>query len=408
MTNVVKISNRFDFVESDLVLDEAIAPSENLMPVNSSVENIFLTGSTGFLGAFLLRDLLLNSTATIYCLVRAKCVDSAMVKIKNNFTKNKIAWDVEYDHRLMIVLGDLTEKSFGISDFLFAHLASEIDVVYHNAAIVNLIYPYDMLRVTNVLGSKDILRFSVTKKLKPIHYISTLYVFSKAEKVRSCIAENDDPDHYLDLHNGYCQTKRISEEIFNIARSRGVPVNIFRIGVVSGDSRNGVCAQNDMFWSIIKICIRMRKFPACNVSVSFSPVDIISDAVVKLSQKYTMGGKNFHLFNPNIFDFSDLQKLLSSCGFDVKIEDQSSWFDSLTKLEDPLASYLSSFIMLNNPSSDSDLAKQLSWIDMPRYFNVDSTMNELSKLGIDFPALSQAKTLLEKYLAFHSISSSLV
>ena len=53
----------------------------------------------------------------------------------------------------------------------------QIDIIIHAAAFVNLLYPYEVLKGTNVTGTKNILLFARSGKIKPVHYISTNSVF---------------------------------------------------------------------------------------------------------------------------------------------------------------------------------------------------------------------------------------
>ena len=55
--------------------------------------------------------------------------------------------------------------------FAFRYLLYEIDTVVHAAASVNLIYPYQALHGPNVLGTQNVILFSCTNKIKPLHYI---------------------------------------------------------------------------------------------------------------------------------------------------------------------------------------------------------------------------------------------
>jgi acyl carrier protein len=67
-------------LKAEAVLDSTIRP--NGIPYNPDIAptTIFLTGATGFLGAFLLYELLQQTQADIYCLVRAETIESGKKK----------------------------------------------------------------------------------------------------------------------------------------------------------------------------------------------------------------------------------------------------------------------------------------------------------------------------------------
>jgi myxalamid-type nonribosomal peptide synthetase MxaA len=90
-------------------------------------------------------------------------------------------WDDSFASRVRIVTGNLDRPRFGLSDEQFDSLASELDVIYHNGAMVNFVYPYHALKPVNVDSTQDVLRLASTGKLKPVHFISSLSVFMKGD-----------------------------------------------------------------------------------------------------------------------------------------------------------------------------------------------------------------------------------
>ena len=60
-----------DEIEAEITLDGDIVPSSTFRATDTP-GTIFLTGGTGFLGAFVIADLLRLTQARIYCLVRAE------------------------------------------------------------------------------------------------------------------------------------------------------------------------------------------------------------------------------------------------------------------------------------------------------------------------------------------------
>lgn len=88
---------------------------------------ILLTGATGFLGIFLLKELLEKTEATIYCLVRAKSRDEGLQKLE---AKNKQAsLNMQFKNRVEVVLGDLDQPNLGIDSATYKKL-SGISFVY--------------------------------------------------------------------------------------------------------------------------------------------------------------------------------------------------------------------------------------------------------------------------------------
>jgi L-aminoadipate-semialdehyde dehydrogenase len=102
---------------------------------------VFLTGATGFLGAFILNDLLAKRServAKVICLVRAKSSDDAMKRLEES-GQGRGVWDSKWhsEGKVEAVVGDLSEDNFGLSDLEWKRCAEQADVVLHNGAVVS-------------------------------------------------------------------------------------------------------------------------------------------------------------------------------------------------------------------------------------------------------------------------------
>lgn len=104
---------------------------------------VFLTGATGFLGAFVLRDLLrTDRVGKVFCLVRDASQDKATERLRQSSTGRGI-WDEEWikSSRLEVLCGDLDKAQFGLSSEVWNKVANETDVILHNGAFVGLTLP---------------------------------------------------------------------------------------------------------------------------------------------------------------------------------------------------------------------------------------------------------------------------
>jgi len=204
---------------------------------------IFLTGATGFIGLYLLQNLLEKTKAIIHCLVRAKEDDKGntsqlkeMVfqRVKANMLQNQI-WKDEYLDRLIMVIGNLESPNLGLEKAAFDELAQRIDLIFHCGALVHSLLPFSTLFKTNVVGTHTILQLACELKLKPVHYISS---FSVLNGIVGNSREEIDED--IDLNSGaipfdaYGKSKWIAEKLVLEARLRGIPITIYRLGLISG------------------------------------------------------------------------------------------------------------------------------------------------------------------------------
>jgi thioester reductase-like protein len=313
-------------LKAEAALDPEIRPNGTVSTqVAPRPERILLTGATGFLGSFLLSELLRHTRAEIYCLVRAPNVAESERRIRGSLEAYAL-WDEEHSSRIVPLAGDLSEPLLGLGDERFEELADEIDVVYHNGASVNWVYPYKALKSTNVLGTQEVLRLAARDGAKPVHFVSTLGVFPLVGKSDTgVVREDDDLDHGGSLYNGYTQTKWVAEKLVEIARARGLPVSVYRPSLIAGDSRTGAWNSDDITCKMIKSWVGLGNVPAVNTEMNLVPVDYVSRAIVRLSLQEGSLGKRFHLANSHTVKVDDMVSWIEAFGYPLKRIPYDRW-----------------------------------------------------------------------------------
>ncbi|MEG4011368.1 MULTISPECIES: non-ribosomal peptide synthetase family protein [unclassified Microcoleus] len=312
-------------INAEVVLDPAIRSTTRLSEPKTEPACILLTGATGFLGAFLLRDLLQQTQAEIYCLVRSADSESAKKRIQSSL-ESYLIWDESSSDRIIPIAGDLSQPLLGLSEEQFGVLASKIDVIYHNGAFVKFTYPYSVLKPPNVLGTQEVLRLASQSKLKPVHLISTISVFSAiGESGIKLVREEDELTPGEGLKGAYTQTKWVAEKLVEIARDRGIPVSIYRPGRISGDSKTGACNPSDLLYRLIAGCVQLGCAPDDDKLMNVAPVDYVSRAIVHLSSQKELLGKTFHLVNSQSFQMSELLGWICSMGYQIKRVSSETW-----------------------------------------------------------------------------------
>ncbi|MBE9120376.1 amino acid adenylation domain-containing protein [Tychonema sp. LEGE 07199] len=313
------------YINAEAILDPAIRPETAIFEPTAEPTRILLTGATGFLGAFLLRELLLQTQAEIYCLVRSDNAESAKKRIQSSLEYYSI-WDEHLHYRIIPIAGDLARPLLGLSEEQFGELASQIDVIYHNGAFVKFTYPYSVLKLSNVLGTQEILRLASQIKLKPVHFVSTISVFSSAGKSGvKAVGEQDELTLGEVLKGAYPQSKWVAEKLVEIARDRGIPVSIYRPGRISGHSQTGACNSSDSLYRLLAGCVQLGCVPDGNWMMNVAPVDYVSRAIVHLSRQKESIGKNFHLVNPHSFYLSELVGWIRSSGYPIERVCYETW-----------------------------------------------------------------------------------
>jgi amino acid adenylation domain-containing protein/thioester reductase-like protein len=327
-------SNVLSLFNSDTFLDPIIKPiTKNASSATLNIrKSIFLTGVTGFLGAYLLNDLYKLTSTKIYCLVRAKDMSEAKQRLKKTIEKYQLDNELPNDaDRVNIILGDLSKQNLGIEQSLFDKLATEIDDIYHCGANVHHIYNYETLRKTNVLSTLEIVKLAVNKKNKHVHYISTLSVITTAYRDLDKSIKEDfitESSVKLEKLNGYAQTKLASEIILGKAYKRGISVSIYRPSWIIGSMTSKYYdLENNHLLLLLKGCVQMKHAPKLNAKINILPVDFVSSLIVRISMNTQISNlKVFHLVNPFYVSWNKLIQKLSLCGIKISAVSPVFWY----------------------------------------------------------------------------------
>lgn len=260
-------------------------------------EGILLTGATGFVGRFLLAQLLGNTDATIYCLVRPHAGQSAASRLKATLKKWNL-WDDQFERRIVPVTGDIRRPRLGIDDRTYQLLGHRVDSIYDCATSMNHLETYAMAKAANVEGARELLRLATSGRPKIINYISTLGIFgATASDVMRVVDERSSIDHETYLSSqGYLASKWVAEKIFMTADERGIPCNIFRLGLVWADSQLGRFDELQNVYRVLKTSLLSQ----CGIEnyrygLPPTPVDYVARAIVFLANRHTGGHGIFHI-----------------------------------------------------------------------------------------------------------------
>ncbi|HLO47640.1 MAG TPA: amino acid adenylation domain-containing protein [Kamptonema sp.] len=389
-------------LQAEVSLDPEIRPSVPFSASVSEPKQIFLTGATGFLGSFLLYELLQQTPATIYCLVRASSIEEGKGRIKTNLERYGL-WDNNLSSRIIPVLGDLAHPNLGVTAKKFQFLASSIDVIYHSGAMINLIYPYKSLRACNVLGTQEILRLASQVKAIPVNFISTLDVFqSRTYLDREIVLENDPLQCIVDMDRGYALSKWIAEKLILEAKARGIPVIVYRPEMISGHSDTGVVQTNDLLSRFLKGLVQLKAAPDLNLNIHMIPVDYVSQAIVHLSLKSESLGKVFHCVNPSPLPFNNLIHQIRELGYSIEQIAYEKWLNLLLDLDITHGNALTPLISLLTENKKGKASYLEESLLNSQVFSSNNTLDGLRDTSIVCPPVN-AK-LIQTYFSYFTQS----
>jgi thioester reductase-like protein len=376
-----------DDIERDKILPENIEPSGKLSTKLSNPENVLLTGAGGFLGIFLLSELLTTTNAKIHCLVRKGEFESAARRLDATIKKFKLSDRISLSNRRIIAIpSDLGLDKFGLPMDQYKNMAEKVDIIYHCGAQVNTMASYNNLRGSNVLGTHEVIKFATHLQDKPIHYISTLSSAYLTDE-NGAFTEEFPTDTCGNLFGGYAISKWVSERLLTELKDRGMPVTIYRSGYISGDSETGITSLNDSLLMLIKGCVTLGYAPDMNEKITILPVDFVSKAIVKLSLASGDKSAVYHMDHPTGIMWSDLVLWLNEYGYNIKIVPMSEWKKMLhtIKQDNSLYPFLPYYLALPDDYNCPDV-------------RIEKAARALKRVGLFYPEIND--DLLNIYLDY--------
>ncbi|MFC8669213.1 amino acid adenylation domain-containing protein [Streptomyces sp. NPDC057199] len=232
--------------------------------------DVLLTGATGFLGAFLLTELLARAPGRIHCLVRAGSEDDARKRLEENLRRYGLSVPAD---RLHPVPGDLGRPRLDLTAEDFERLGARLGLIVHAGARVDMLASYDQLAPVNIGGTRELLRLATAGRLTPLHYVST----------------GDPKDELVRSHVGYGLTKWRAERLVDAAREAGVPAGIIRLPRLTGDTRRGMWNHRDLAVRLLQLVLETGAAPPLGIE-EWVPVDEAARLIASTALAEEEGG----------------------------------------------------------------------------------------------------------------------
>ncbi len=228
-----------DLLETTNNHPASVDPNPPPPPPSNPPKVIALTGSTGFIGREILRQLLDNPTTTKIHLLALRKPPSVLKSTHPTlFTHpNVTLWP-----------GDLGAPRLGLSEANASSLFSTVDAIIHAGADVSFLKTYRSLRLTNVASTRELVRLAAPRRV-PLHFVSSAAVARLAVAARggedgfgaeSAARWYPPPaavgDGGGENEDGYAVAKLVSEVLLERASvAVGLPVWIHRPSSVTGE-----------------------------------------------------------------------------------------------------------------------------------------------------------------------------
>ncbi|WP_096434980.1 SDR family oxidoreductase [Alteribacter populi] len=273
------------------------------------MSTFFFTGFPGFIARELVKEIVqeIQNITSMYFLVLEPQLQTARLEVE----KLEIKFP-EQKGRFHLIVGDITKPSLGLQDEKLKQLTTEVNYVYHLAALYDLAVDRTAAETVNVKGTKHVSRWTATlPHLERYVYFSTAYVSGKRE---GRIYEKE-LDKGQSFKNHYEETKFIAEKVVSSYTSQ-IPTTIIRPGIVRGHSATGETIKFDGPYFMLNFFDRLGFLPvipylgAGNVDGNFVPVDYVIKATTYLSHISASIGKTYHLTDPSPLRMKEVYRLL--------------------------------------------------------------------------------------------------
>jgi thioester reductase-like protein len=291
---------------------------------------LLLTGGTGLLGRYLLRDLTL-ADVPLAVVVRPTRWESAAQRIESILAR----WENEIGRALarpVILEGDIAEADFGLSTTDQRWVEANCQAILHSAA--SLTFQAEEADGepwrSNVEGTRHMLRLCRQAGIRHCHHVSTAYVCGNR---RGRILESE-----LDVGqqpvNDYEQSKLTAEgEV--LAADCFDSVTIYRPSIIVGDSVTGFTSSFHGFYTPLRVAYSLLQTVPWESLVggdflggielrgderkNLVPVEWVSAAISHLLTHSECHGRTYHLTNPTPTTAVEIQTAIGEILVDVAL-----------------------------------------------------------------------------------------
>jgi len=258
---------------------------------------IFLTGSTGYLGSYLVSGILTGHADRLNLLVRAKTEQEARERLWQSLQLHlEFPEFLAYvNERVRIYRGDLTADRFGLDDDEYRALTDTTDSILHCAASLNRKSEKQCLNV-NLRGSLEVIQLARRAQnrhgLRRYSHVSTVAVAGKRQN--EVVTEDNSIDWARSDYDPYARTKKFCEHMVQQLLP-DVPHTIFRPAIVMGDSRRPDTTQFDM----VQAFDMLARLPILPLrpgdKIDIVPANYVGAAIVKIHQMEKPNYGIYHL-----------------------------------------------------------------------------------------------------------------
>ncbi|KAI1390433.1 putative NRPS-like enzyme [Hypoxylon trugodes] len=319
-------------------------------PVLDDQEVVLLTGVTGSLGCYILSKLLLKqSVRRVYCLVRASSADAALDRVISTLSARELP--ITNISKIRALPSNLSRPDLGLGSDVIHELRNTLTKVIHSAWAVNFNIGVRSFEEHHIAGVHNLINLCLSSRRQSpaeFYFCSSISVATRTPRPAT-IAEGPIPELSHAHNMGYARSKLVAERIVQAAAEQtGMISKVLRVGQIVGDTVFGRWNPDEGIPLMIRSATTLGALPALDETPSWTPVDVVAQAVLELSaleapeddsailaKQYGDDPKViYHLVNSSVFHWTkDLLPALHGAGLEFEIVGQREWIKRLREGE---------------------------------------------------------------------------
>lgn len=284
-------------------------------------KSVLVTGSTGFLGAFLVNAMLRSGDYRPLCLVRGSSETHASKRFFETYEHYFGATAARSAaEQVTVYRGDVTVNGLGLPPDLAEREA--VRAIFHLAADTRLVTIPQENGDANVAAASSIIEWSAVNGGIDLHHVSTLAVAGVSSGMLRVFdeAECDFGQSFL---APYEAGKLEAEKLVRATEDLRAGTYIYRMGHLAAHSRSGVFQRNigaNRIYQTLRAYVLACAAPSDPAgTIAFSNVDIVTEALLAFCEVDNIPTGTFHLESPHEVDVPTLVAWMNSFGYTVEL-----------------------------------------------------------------------------------------
>jgi thioester reductase-like protein len=315
-------------VKEDSLLPSHIVPA-GLPCLPSKIRTVLITGVTGNMGPYLLRDIANRAEIQkVFCLVRSENPALGEERLRKVLDRKNLLPQIPMS-KVVCLSGTVTQQNLGLNDHDYSKMSEEIDAVVHLAVKSNFTDLYRKidkgdtdLRTVNYKGTLNVLEFVCSIKTKVLFHASSIVANGSVDEETRLSEAWPTADEFDEMPNSaYPVSKYVCDRLMAQAVERGIPVKVFRFPAVGGDSKTGanVTYDNNQLMLRLMSYLSLGYMPALPLPFFILPVDVCSNLSLRVFFNDSAPYDMYNVYNPFSCNETEFISIAEELGYHVDI-----------------------------------------------------------------------------------------